>query len=243
MTQSSTPPFLTAEWRDLALINFRVPPEVLTPWLPAGTRLDSFEGNTFVSVVGLRFLSTRIRGFRIPFYETFPEVNLRFYVVRPVPGQPDRRGVVFLRELVPKRAIAWVARAVYNEPYRHVPLSHDHLRTASQQRLTYQWKDYGRSHRFTVATPSPHPIPLAGEAEFILEHYWGYTRQRNGDTLEYEVRHPRWTVYSGRVEAWDINVRDQYGPAFEGPLSQPPHSVFIADGSPVEVLDGKRIVS
>ncbi|HEX7980960.1 MAG TPA: DUF2071 domain-containing protein, partial [Gemmatimonadaceae bacterium] len=108
--------FLTAEWRWLVMLNYEVPPEVLAPYVPRGTSLDLWQGHALVSVVGFRFIETRVIGVPIPFHRHFDEVNLRFYVRRELPGGEARRGVVFIRELVPKPMIAWVARALYNEP-------------------------------------------------------------------------------------------------------------------------------
>src|SRR6185437_11165669 len=102
--------FLSAVWRQLAMLNYRVDPALLAPYLPAGTTLDLWRGDAFISVVGLLFDDTRVLHVPIPFHITFPEVNLRCYVRREVGGE-TRRGVVFIRELVPRAAIAFVARA------------------------------------------------------------------------------------------------------------------------------------
>ena len=117
-------PFLAAEWRDLLIINYEVDPALLFPRLPAGTSLDLFEGRALVSLVGFRFLQTRVRGIAIPGYQDFEELNLRFYVTHRTPAGELRRGVCFIGEFVPRRAIAWVARWVYGEPYRALPLRH-----------------------------------------------------------------------------------------------------------------------
>ena len=116
-------PFLTANWRYLAMLNFAIDPEILRGLVPVETELDFHEGETFVSVVGFLFLDTRVIGLPIPFHRDFEEVNLRFYVRRNR-GDECRRGVVFVRELVPRRAIAFVARAFYGEPYLAVPMRH-----------------------------------------------------------------------------------------------------------------------
>src|SRR6476469_9717658 len=108
--------FLTASWEHLVLLNYRCPSELLGPFVPAGTELDRWQGETLVSLVGFLSSDTRLLGVPVPFHRTFEEVNLRFYVRRAIPEH--RRAVVFIRELVPRRAVAAVARALYNEPYR-----------------------------------------------------------------------------------------------------------------------------
>ena len=126
------PVFLSAEWRYLAMLNYEINPAVLAPFVPRGTELDSFGGTTYASMVGFLFLNTRVLGVPVPFHRNFEEVNLRFYVRRFVDGE-YRRGVVFVRELVPRRAIAWTANAVYGENYAAVPMAHTIRRDAAQQ--------------------------------------------------------------------------------------------------------------
>ena len=109
-------PFLTANWRYLAILNYTVDPRLLAPFVPLGTEIDFENGETFLSVVGFLFLDTRLLGLPIPLYRDFEEVNLRFYVRRKS-ADTWRRGVVFIRELVPRRAIALIARACYGENY------------------------------------------------------------------------------------------------------------------------------
>src|SRR5262245_39598094 len=117
------PAFLTAHWCDLAMLNYEVSPAVLSDLIPAGTELDSWGGHTFVSMVGFRFLRTRVLGLAVPGHSNFDEVNLRFYVRRNA-HDGWRRGVVFVKEIVPHRAIAWLARALYNENYVALPMRH-----------------------------------------------------------------------------------------------------------------------
>lgn len=232
-----TRPFLSAEWRDLAMLNYAVSPDLLHPFVPAGTELDDWHGTTYLSVVGFRFLSTRVLGFPIPGHRDFEEVNLRFYVRRHAPDG-WRRGVVFIRELVPRRAIAWVARAWYNEPYRALPMRHaiDRSQSDDSTAAHYEWRSDGQWEGLRVVTDgSSEPLMSGSEAEFITEHYWGYTRQRNGSTLEYHVTHPSWRVAPCRSALLHANVSMLYGTQFATVLSASPQSAFLAEGSAVVV--------
>ncbi len=105
------------------MLNYEVDPALLSCCVPQGTSLDSFQGKTYVSLVGFRFCRTKLIGhFPIPFHTNFDEVNLRFYVRRKENGE-ERRGVVFIAEVVPKRAIATTARVLYGENYVCLPIS------------------------------------------------------------------------------------------------------------------------
>ena len=235
--------FLTAEWRELAMLNYEIAPSTLAPLVPSGTELDRWEGLTYLSVVGFRFLSTRVLGLRVPGHVDFEEVNLRFYVRRRE-GEEWRRGVVFVRELVPRRAIAWAARALYNEPYRALAMRHSIERDADGVpcAVRYEWRRDGRWEGLGVRVAGESVPPEPGsEAEFITEHYWGYTRQRDGSTVEYRVEHPPWWVWNAAESRLDADVRTLYGPLFAEALSAKPRSAFLATGSPVTVFRPRRL--
>src|SRR6478672_4310762 len=119
---ASESPFLTAAWHDIVMATWSIEPAALKPYLAAGTELDTWQGDPLVSLVAFDFRDTRVRGLRIPFHVRFPEVNLRFYVRRKLADGSWRRGVTFVQEMVPRRAIAFVARTFYGEPYVARPM-------------------------------------------------------------------------------------------------------------------------
>ena len=233
--------FLTAEWRYLAMLNYEVDAGLLLPLVPAGTELDRWDGRVFVSLVGFRFLKTRVFGLAIPFHSNFDEVNLRFYVRR-CEGDEVRRGVVFIREIVPRRAIAWVARTVYNENYVALPMAHE-IRKASGQGLTvaYRWKNQDWSGIEVLAEGGPR-LPSDGSHEqFITEHYWGYASQPDGGCMEYRVAHPSWRVWNARQAEFSGDVDNLYGKDFAAVLRGRPTSALLTDGSAVTVMRGHRL--
>ena len=238
---SETPRFLTAEWRQLAMVNFAVDPAVLTPLVPRGTELDAWNGTTLVSAVGFRFLRTRLLGMPIPLHRNFEEVNLRFYVRR---EHPDglRRGVVFVKELVPRRAIAAVARYLYNENYLALPMAHRVESRGDVSQVLFRWRHAEAWGELGLETVGPPALPADGsEEEFVTEHYWGYVRQRDGSTLEYRVEHPRWRVWQARAPRFVCDVAALYGPGLVGALAAEPRSAFLAEGSPVMVRRGRLL--
>ena len=217
------------------MLNFAIDPAILAPLVPPGTEIDFDDGETFVSVVGFLFLDTRLLGFPIPLHRDFEEVNLRFYV-RKQSADTWRRGVVFIRELVPKRAIAIVARTFYGEPYLAVPMKHDIEHVDLKVSVEYSWRRGSRWESLKLsASGEPQNIPAGSHAEFITEHYWGYTKIRAGCS-EYRVEHPRWKIWKAEQFELRADVAALYGEQFVKALSQPPRSAFIADGSPIEVL-------
>ena len=223
------------------MLNYEVAPGLLEPLVPAGVEMDRWEDRLYVSVVGFLFKDTRVLGLAIPAHRTFQEVNLRFYVRRHVGGEA-RRGVVFVRELVPSPAIAAVARIFYNEPYRAVPMRHSIDWSGDETTREYAWRSGRDWTRLSARTAgASRPLEPDSEAEFITEHYWGYTRQRDGGTVEYRVDHPRWSVWDATEARLDGDLSAVYGDEFAGALAGRPRSAFVADGSPVTVYAPTRI--
>ncbi|HWZ83726.1 MAG TPA: DUF2071 domain-containing protein [Terriglobales bacterium] len=233
--------FLTAEWRYLAMLNYEVDAGLLLPFVPNGTEIDRWQGKVFVSLVGFRFLKTRILRLPIPFHSNFDEVNLRFYVRREHAGEV-RRGVVFVSEIVPRRAIAFVARTVYNENYVALPMAHE-IHASSDGGLTaeYRWRS-SSWNAIRIAAQGEPALALDGsEEQFITEHYWGYAAQSDGGCVEYRVEHPAWRVWSAREAEFAGDVEGLYGKAMASVLRGAPASAFLAEGSAVAVMRGRRL--
>ncbi len=216
------------------MLNYEVDAAVLAAYVPAGLEIDYWRGRTYVSLVGFIFGNTRLRGAPIPFHRTFEEVNLRFYVRR-----GDRRGVVFIREIVPRRAIAWVARLVYGEHYVRLPMRSEFTPSAA----AYGWKHGGKWSRIVVSRFGPRIRPAAGShEEFIAEHHWGYTRRTDGSTLEYRVEHDPWSIQPSAAAYLEGSVAGLYPSEFEFLDTRAPNTAFLADGSFVAVFPGAETV-
>ncbi|MGE5601557.1 MAG: YqjF family protein [Nitrososphaerales archaeon] len=232
--------FLTAEWRHLLLVNYAAPAELLARHLPKGVELDLDEGRALVSLVGFRFLRTRLLGrIPVPFHTNFDELNLRFYVLRRMPDGEVRRGVVFLREYVPRFAIAATARLFYQEPYRSVRMRHTLPVDAPVKAAAYSVHVAGAWH--TLSGRGQGPAILATQdrhISFIVEHYWGYTRRTREITGEYRVVHIPWLVQAVPDARFEGDPAALYGREWAPVLSQPPVSAFLAEGSPVAVMGG-----
>lgn len=226
--------FLSARWEHLLFANYVVPPELLEPHVPVKTRLDSFDGKYYVSLVAFWFNKTRVLGVKVPFHTQFAEVNLRFYVTPH--SDPTRRGVTFIKEIVPLRIIPWVANSLFQESYVYASMQHQH----EHPHMAYSWS-YGRQHSFRIELDSELTLPKVGSAaEFITEHYWGYAGNRRR-TLEYQVEHPPWsTAAIGDFEI-SIDYAMCYGDRFACLNGQQPESVLYAAGSEVAVFFPRRL--
>jgi uncharacterized protein len=219
-------PFLTAEWRELAVLNFEIDPALLKPWMPQSTELDLWNGTALVSLVGFQFVDTRVLGAAIPFHRNFDEVNLRFYV-----QGSEGRGVVFIREFVPRPAISLIANSLYGEHYATARMQHSIERKDGGISASYKWQWRGHASYIAIEAQDHPTFPVEGSADaFIFEHYWGYGQST------YRVEHPPWRTYPVTSARYEIDGDAVYGAGFGKALAKPPVSAMLAEGSAVSVF-------
>lgn len=229
--------FLTAKWHDLVMANYEVAPSLLESCVPAGTKLDFHEEKCFVSLVGFMFLDTRVLGIPVPFHVNFEEVNLRFYVTREAENE-TRRGVVFIREIVPRFAIATVAKIFYGEPYQAWRMNH----TKDENQLSYSWWKGNCTNQIKIEIGESLGVPAENShGEFIIEHYWGYTKRGANRTDEYKVEHPKWELFNVNYADIDVDFSVVYGREFAFLRERKPHSILLAKGSEISVYKGAKM--
>jgi uncharacterized protein YqjF (DUF2071 family) len=233
--------FLKAEWRKLLMANYEVDPNILMKYVPFGTELDLWQGKCYVSLIGFMFMNTRLLGFKIPFHTNFEEVNLRFYVKR-YDNDTWKRGVVFIKEIVPKSALTWVANTVYHENYETMPMRHNWEYLNDRQQIAYLWKLKDTWYSMSATSETKRAAMGAGSrAEFIAEHYWGYAKVDDKSTNEYEVKHPKWEMYNILDHEIKVDFKAVYGEAFDFLQTQDPDFVLLAEGSEITVEPKSKI--
>jgi hypothetical protein len=229
--------FLTAEWKHLCLLTFAVPEELVKKRLPPGIEIDKFEDQTCVSFVAFDFLNTKVLGIPWPGLRNFPEINLRFYV-----KANNRRGVMFVKELVPNRLVAWVARATYNEPYEALPMISNVEITPEIVRVSHQLSKNSVQHHLHIVAKNHPQLPNEKSTEhFFKEHQWGFGINRRGHILQYEVKHPHWQTLPVSDLDFAIDFGQLYGQEWSVLNDSQPISTVCAIGSKIEVYRPLRI--
>ena len=221
------------------MANYELAPELLADLVPPGTTLDFHDGKCFVSLVAFMFLDTRVLNIPVPFHINFEEANLRFYVRRETEDE-TKRGVVFIKEIVPRMAIATVARVFYGEPYEAWRMSH--LKTENE--LSYSWWKDDCTNQIKVEIGENTGVPAEdSHGEFIIEHYWGYTKRGANRTDEYKVEHPKWELYAVKDYEITVDFGRLYGEKFSFLSNEKPYSILLAKGSPIAVYKGARLMN
>jgi uncharacterized protein YqjF (DUF2071 family) len=234
------PVFLKAQWRKLIMANYHVDASVIEKYLPPNTQLDHYHGKYYVSLIGFMFMETAIKGIKIPFHINFEEVNLRFYVTYNDENE-IKRGAVFISEIVSKPMISFVANTLFNEHYETLKTEHSWEIEKDHQKISYQWKKKKWYNLEVEASKTLQPMLEGSEEEFIAEHYWGYTKAGENNSLAYAVEHPRWEIYPVHHYSIDADFEDLYGKEFSFLNQSKPSSVFLVEGSDVLIRDGFKI--
>lgn len=233
--------FLRAYWKNLIMANYEIDPYLLIDFVPKRTELDFYNSKCYISLVGFMFLDTKVLGIPILFHRNFEEVNLRFYV-KYTEGSETKRGVTFIKEIVPKFFIKLVANNLYSEKYESMPMRNELNISHLAINTGYFWKYCEKEFYIKVsADKDSFMAKLDSEEEFITEHYWGYTKISDSKTSEYEVEHPRWKLHN--VTNYEINCDfgKLYGDKFSFLSNAKPSSVFLAEGSEIIVRKGRVI--
>lgn len=236
---------LSGDLRYVVMLNFEIEPEALSPRVPPCTELDLWRGKTFMSIVGFLFLRPRIFGLPIFLQRRFVKVDLRFYVRRET-AEGTRRGVTFIKQIVPKRAIASVGRRLHGETFVALPMAHkvdvSELSQAARGSIEYKWYHHGRWNGMHVQIKDSAGFPPPdSEEEFTIERYWGYSALPNGSCLEYRIERPRWHLWQSSAAAFTCDDATIYGENLGACLIRSPSSAFVAEGSSVTLYGGNPI--
>jgi uncharacterized protein YqjF (DUF2071 family) len=134
--------------------------------------------------------------------------------------------------------ITWVARTLYGEPYETWTMSHEE----KDNELTYKWSDSECDNRISVEIAANLGVPAGNsEGEFIIEHYWGYTRRGSNRTDEYKVEHPKWELFDINYAEIEVDFGKTYGGRFGFLSDTEPDSILLAKGSEISVYKGEKL--
>jgi hypothetical protein len=223
---------MTASWKRLINMTYAVSPELLLPHVPAGVTLDCIDGKAFVGLVPFSFENVTMNRLRIPFHQSFPEINLRFYVKHRL-----GRGVVFLRECAPKRAVVWLARKKYNEPYCCKKMK-EKVRMFTDGTFSVAHSLWSNGIKNTVevtARTTPVFPDKNSSAHYFKELELGFGIAHNKQTMLYRIHHPEWEVFPVVSYALNMNFGAVFGEKWAFLSAEKPLDVSLVKGSAVTV--------
>ncbi len=131
---------------------------------------------------------------------------------------------------------------MYQEHYETQKMRHEIHENEDTNTFVYQWKNKEQWNTIQLETEKKLiEIGIDSNAEFITEHYFGYTKIDEEITYEYEVQHPRWEQLKVLNHKIDIDFQENYGSDFAFLQTDIPTSVFLAKGSEIEVKNKRKL--
>ena len=219
-------------WHDLAYLHWRYDPAEISALLPPGLEVDVHDGSAWVGLIPFSMRGIGIpRLPAVPYLGTFPEVNVRTYVVRN--GVP---GVWFFSLDVNRFIPAAVARLTYRLPYCWGSASNTLRGDMLSTEVHRRWPDKGphTSISVRVGVPIAQPSPL----EVFLTARWGLYSRGSGDSLRYApVDHPVWPLHRAELVSLDDSLVTAAG--LSVPVGEP--HVMFSPGVPVRVGLPRRV--
>lgn len=232
-------PLLTADWKNLIVVNYEIDPLVLNPYLPAGTEPDLWNNKCYISLIAFQFNHPKMKGIPIPFYKNFEQINLRFYVSKVYKGEV-RKGVVFIKEIAAGNLLKAGAALIYNEHYTNLKTRHTINKLPETTEIQYDWRLDKQWNYIHAIAGKDKTIPGADTVTaFITNRFWGYIKISPGKTAEFRVDHEPWKIH--KVKSCEVNcdTKKLYGAALHTFLSQAPAFTFMIAGSSVKVYPKK----
>jgi len=177
-------------WYDLCSIHYRYDPEVVARVLPPGLEVDVHDGSAWVGLIPFSMRDIGLPHLpAVPYFGTFPEVNVRTYVVRN--GRP---GVWFCSLDINRLLPTLVARATYRLPYCWGRARHDVATGHASTTVRRRWPKGDASTAIEVAIGEriDQPSPL----DVFVTARWGLYSRGARDGIRYApIEHVRWPLH------------------------------------------------
>jgi uncharacterized protein len=213
-------------WFDLVSVHWRYDPIEVAKVLPKGLDVDTFDGSAWVGLIPFSMRGVGVPHLPgVPYFGSFPEVNVRTYVVRN--GVP---GVWFCSLDVNRLVPTLVARATYRLPYCWGSASHTRVGSTVATTVSRRWPVHGP--RTAISVDVGDVLDSPSELDIFLTARWGLYSRGRGSRVRYAaVDHPQWPLFRASLVTLDDTLIVSAG------LSAPsgdPH-VLYSPGVPVRI--------
>lgn len=221
-------PVMRQRWEMLSFLHWEYPVETVRRLVPTPFEIDAWEGRAWVGLVAFHMQVRPPVGPALPGVTTFPEVNVRTYVI----GPNGRPGVWFFSLDAPNGPAVVTARLLYGLPYYFAAMR---VRVNEGQ-VSYHVRRRGLHSTGVGAAITVLPGgSLGSEETTAFDHYltarfllwarhWGWT-------FSVPVQHPPWALRRGLVLQTNQNLLETAG--LPAPVGDP--ILHCADGVDVRL--------
>jgi uncharacterized protein YqjF (DUF2071 family) len=186
-------PALEQDWLELSFLHWSFPPQLVAPLLPPGVHVDTFEGDAWVGLVLFRLRIFLRWGVTLPWLCSFPETNVRTYVV----GPDGERGIWFCSLDCARLVAAWTGRMTYRLPFHHAAMRMDcgeGVRAYRSRRATGAGSTAGDCAA-TVHVGEPIARSDVTPLQAFLTERWRLYTRAGGGVGTAHVEHPPWRLH------------------------------------------------
>ena len=219
-------PSMCQVWDHVSFLHWRTDPNRVRPLVPPELEIDTFGGSAWIGLILCRMNMRFPIGPSIPGLSTYPETNVRTYVI----DGRGRRGLWFFSLDVPKVAAVVAARVGFNLPYVWSSMSIDHGDPAITYTARRRFDGTGSQCVVTSASGgiSTGSDPLA---TFLTARFRLYGRGPLG-LYSIHMEHPPWILDRAVAE----RVDDEFVP--EAGLNVFGHPDHVCSSPGVDVRVG-----
>lgn len=207
-------PFAHQRWQTLTFLHWAYDPADVQRLLPPDLEVDTHEGLAWVSLTPFMLCDFHPPGLpSIPGLSSFPETNLRTYVL----DSNGLDGLWFFSLEADELATVLGARALLQVPYHWAAMS---VKTGSRIRYRSRRRWAPVTGHDIVVEPGP-PIASAelGERDHFLTGRWRAFTKIAGCLVTVPVEHQPWPLWSVRLDQVNQNLLTAAG--LPAPQSEP----------------------
>ncbi len=181
-------------WRELTFLHWPYEPSDVRSLVPPALELDLYDGAAWIGLVPFIVADLTLpRGPALPWASTFPETNVRTYVV----DRHGRRGVWFFSLDAARLHAVVGARAAYALPYFWARMK---VRREGNSVIYSSRRLLWPAARSDIVINTGDPIRDPTELEVFLTARFRLYATRFGMPLKADVEHPPWPLQRATVE-------------------------------------------
>ncbi len=179
------------EWNNALFLHWKVSKEELTKLIPSNITLDTFDGESWISLVAFTMEQIRPRFLpSVSAISNFHEINIRTYLTK-----DNKPGVYFLNIEAGNIISSFLAKLLSGLPYEKAIIYRGKKKKAQEYIGRNKSKGFRLDTTFSVGNKM---VNLSELDIWLTERYCLYFDKRN-KLYRYEIQHKPWQLYKVQI--------------------------------------------